>query len=306
MSALLAALLLQYVVSVKAGLVNHVQGIVNVAEGETARVARPIRTGEDGYAEVLLTPGSFMRLGENSEARIDDANLASVKVTVLHGPMVVEVVEISRNAPITITTGNLVTKIVDSGIYRFTDGAATVIQGKLQTPDSKLTWEKGWQVFFQDNYRARKAAKVQVTSLDLYSETRSSLIARANNALANSMSVPAGYNVYDSWLYDPAIGMYTFFPHYGFRSPYGYRYYDVGRGRVVRHNNNNGSSYDNNVSSGGNNSNSGGNSNSNSGGGNSGGGAPAPAPVVSTPSGQQSAPAVYIESKDSPVGATTK
>src|SRR5262249_9262739 len=157
------------------------------------------------------------------------------------------------------------------GIYKFADGTATVIEGKLQTPDSQLTWEKGWQVFFQDSYRARKAAKTQVTSLDLYSEKRSSLIARANNTLAASMNSSMGYNVYDAWLFDPLIGMYTFFPRNGFRSPYGYRYYDVGHGRVARHNGNNGGAgYDPGVgSSGGNNTgNSGGGGNS----GNSGGG----------------------------------
>ncbi len=299
MPILLAALMMQFVVSVKAGLVNHVQGTANVAEMEMARVNRPIRTGADGYVEVLLRPGSFLRLGEDSEATIDDADLARVKLTVTRGPAVVEVVEIDSQFPITVTTGNLTTKIVAGGIYRFADGTATVIQGKLQTADSKLTYEKGWQIFFKNNYRARKVGNTQVTSLDVYSQARSEEIARANFSLASSLSGPTSYGIYDLWLFSPQFGMYTFIPRAGFRSPYGFRYYGVGNG-VVR---NAGRTQDNSNSSGqSNNPNSGGNSNS--GNSNSGGETPGAPAVANTPSGERTAPAVYIESKSSPAGAT--
>src|SRR5438874_2125543 len=130
MSVFIAALLLQYVVSVKAGLVNHVQGTANVASLETVRAGHSIKTGTDGYVEILLRPGSFLRLGENSEAILDDTDLASVKVTILNGPALVEASELNKEHPITVTTGNLTTKIMDDGIYRFEDGTATVLQGK--------------------------------------------------------------------------------------------------------------------------------------------------------------------------------
>jgi hypothetical protein len=302
MTVLEAALLMQLVVSVKAGLVNHVQGDVNVKEMETARVNRPIRTGTDGYVEVLLRPGSFLRLGETSEAVIDDADLARVKVTVTRGPAVIEVVEISSEFPITVTTGNLTTKIVSSGIYRFQDGTATVIQGKLQTINPRLTYEKGWEVFFKDSYRARKAAKIQVTSLDVYSQARSAEIARANYSLASSLSGPSTYSVYDVWLFSQQFGMYTFIPHAGFRSYYGHQYYDVRSRPVARDSGHNGPSSGTSTSTP---TPPRDNGNSNSG-GNNGTSSPAPAPVASTPAGETTAPAVYIESKSSPVGATVK
>jgi hypothetical protein len=302
MPALIVLLLMQYVVSVKAGLVNHVQGTANVAEMEMARAARPIRTGIDGYVEVLLRPGSFLRLGENSEAILDDVDLTRVKLTLTRGPAVIEVIDISKDYPITVTTGNLTSKIVASGIYRFEDGVATVIQGKLQTADSKLTYEKGWQLFFKDNYRARKAPNVQVTSLDIYSQARSQEIAQANYALAMSVSGPGSYGIYNAWVYSPFYDLYTFIPLSRFRSPYGYFYYGVGDGRS----NHRPSSYTGSTGT----SNPGTSmppaprpdtgSNNNSG----SGGASAPAPTASTPSGERTSPAVYIESKSSTVGAT--
>jgi hypothetical protein len=304
MQVLIAALMLQYVISVKAGLVNHVQGTANVAMMETVRAGHSIHTGRDGYVEILLRPGSFLRLGEDSEATLDDTDLASVKVTITRGPALVEAAEISKDHPITVTTGNLTTKITNSGIYRFENGVATVLLGKLQTGDSKLTYEKGWQVFFQDNYRARKTNKMLETSLDVYSQSRSATIAEANLSMVSTLS-PASYSSFDIWLYSPYLRLYTFIPTSDYRSPYGYRYYGVSGARVVRQN---GGSYS--TASGTTSSSSGGNTtsptpvdNSNNSGG---GGAPAPAPIVSTPAGEPSTPATYVDSKNSAVGATVR
>jgi hypothetical protein len=302
MPVFIAALLLQYVISTKAGLVNHVEGTANVDAMETVRAGHPISTGADGYVEILLRPGSFLRLGENSEATLNDTDLASVKVAILRGPALIEAAEINKAHPITVTTGNLTTKIVESGIYKFENGVATVLQGKLQTDDSKLTYEKGWQVFFLDNYRARKTGKMTETSLDVYSQTRSGVISNANLSLVSTLAGSANYSEFDLWLFSPYLRLYTFIPRADFRSPYGNRYYAVPAGRVVRREGGNGSTSgttasNNNPSTPAPVDN---NNNSNN------GGAPAPVPVVSTPSGQQSAPATYIDSKNSPVGATTR
>jgi hypothetical protein len=297
-SALLALVLMQYVVSVKAGLVNHVQGTANVVEMEQVRQGHSIQTADNGYAEVLLTPGSFLRIGENSAVVLDGVDLESVKLRVLRGPAVIEVVEINKKFPIKVTTAELTTNIIAPGIYRFEDGVATVLDGKLQTAESGLTYDKGWEIFIQDNYRARKIKKVQPTSLDIYSQARSQRVSSANATLAASIN-PSSIAFSDPfWLFTPDFGFYTYIPRGQHRSPYGYNYYAVGR-RISTPNYSNTSGSQTNtssntaapISSGGNTSSDGG-----------GGGA---APVtVSTPSGERSAPAVYIESKSSPVGAT--
>jgi hypothetical protein len=157
---------------------------------EMTRPGEPIQTAEDGYVEVLLTPGSFLRIGENSAVVLDGVELESVSLRVVQGPAVIEVIDIDKNYPIRVTTGNLTMSVVGAGIYRFSDGVATVLDGKLETPDSKLSYKKGWQVFFQDNYRARKTGKIQVASLDVYSQTRSQTIAGANAALASRLMAP--------------------------------------------------------------------------------------------------------------------
>jgi hypothetical protein len=291
---------MQYVVSVKAGLVNHVQGTANVVEMEQVRQGHSIQTAHDGYVEVLLTPGSFLRIGGNSAVVLDGVELESVSLRVLDGPAVIEVVDINKKFPINVRTGDLSTNITASGIYRFEDGVATIIDGKLQTADSRLTYEKGWEVFIKDNYRARKVKTVKTTDLDVYSRVRSQTIAEINASLAASLS--PSYGLSDPyWLFAPTFGYYTFISHRNYRSPYGYRYYGVRTRRVVTATYSSSSGVDasqrppTNTTPG--------NSNSNSGDGGGGGGAPAPV-TVSTPAGERSAPAVYIESKRTPVGAT--
>jgi len=302
MAVFFAALLMQYVVSIKAGLVNHVQGSANVVALESVRAGHSIKTGPDGYVEILLRPGSFLRLGENSEATIDDTDLATVKVTIVRGPALVEAGErVGRDRPITITTGNLTTAIIQTGIYRFENGQATVLQGKLVTGDSKLTYAKGWQVFYKDNYRARKAEKIQETSLDLYSQQRSGMIAQANLSLTNSLSGSPTYNSFDVWLFSANLHCFTFIPGTNVRSPYGYRLYAV-NSRIARNYADYGSpaTASNNTSGGGNTAAPQDNSNSGA------VPAPAPAPTASTPSGQVSTPGTYVDSKNTAVGATVR
>ena len=299
-STLLMFALMQYVVSVKAGLVNHVQGTANVVEMEQVRQGHSIETADNGYAEVLLTPGSFLRVGGNSSVVLDGVDLESVSLRVLEGPAVIEVIDINKKHPIKVTTGILSMNIISTGIYRFEDGVATVINGKLQTADSGLTYGKGWQVFIKDNYRARKAQTLQATSLDVYSQARSQTIAEANAALAASLSPSYGFTD-PYWLFAPNFGYYTFMPHGHFRSPYGFSYYAAGRRPVIQQR------YPSTVDAGSSRPPSGNTSapSAPSGGNENGGGGGAPAPVtVSTPAGERSAPAVYIESKSTPVGAT--
>jgi len=280
--------------------VNHVQGSANVTTMQTVKAGQSIKTGSDGYVEILLRPGSFLRLGEDSEAMLDDTDLATVKVTILHGPALIEAAELNKDHPITVTTGNLTTMIRSSGLYKFENGIATVLQGKLQTTDLKLTYEKGWQVFYQDNYRARKPEILYRTSLESFSESRSGVIAGANISMLSTMG-PAVFNDSDIWLYSPNVGLYTFIPRSDYRSPYGNRYFG--------HANRTGRNYygfDNNSGTTASASNTSNRTSSDTANSSSGGGAAAPAPTASTPAGEVSTPAVYIESKNAPVGATTR
>ena len=230
MTNLAFILLMQYVVSTKAGMVNHVEGNVSLKATESAAAGVPIATGPGGYAEILLHPGSFLRLGENSQAAIDNVDLDNIVVRTISGESIIEVTEMDDDFPITVTSRNLTVEIVQSGLYRFEDGRASVLSGRIRTKGTAISYKKGWAVFSPTGgVRATKLAKnVKPTSLDIWSKNRSGLIANANvdtvQTFLDNRSSSAWEQVITtgrSWVWIPQIGIWTYMPGSRVHSPYG-------------------------------------------------------------------------------------
>jgi len=284
--------MMQLVVATKAGLVNHVQGMTNVRATEIVKAGAPIRTAPDGYVEVLLTPGSYLRMAGNSEVVLNSVELSDVSLSINQGVANVEVVELNGEQGISVTTGNLTVQVIDAGIYRFGDGIATVIEGRLQTVDPKIIYKKGWQLSYTDTYRAQRISDKDLSALDVFSKKRSELIASANMTLAPVVQRSGFSQASPYWVYSPAIGLYTYIPFGNRRSPYGFRYYGVepifviGGPAGTRTANSDTNSRPSSGSA----------SSSSSGGGSFGGGSP----VFSTPSGGSSSPGEYSGSKNPP------
>ena len=89
------------VVSAQAGGVNYVSGSVSVKhKGETTWEALTTeqnldsgdtaRTAAYGRVEVLLNPGSYLRVGENSEFELADSSLDNLRIKMLKGSAVIE------------------------------------------------------------------------------------------------------------------------------------------------------------------------------------------------------------------------
>jgi uncharacterized membrane protein YgcG len=295
--SLILALMMQLVVATKAGLVNYSQGMTNVKSAQLIAAGAPIKTAPDGYVEVLLTPGSYLRMAGNSEVVLDNVDLAEVAVRIVTGIVNVEVVDINREFPINVTTGNLKLQIADPGIYRFGDGVATIIEGQLQTVDPRVTYKKGWQLAYTTTIRAQRISDLELTALDTFSKKRSELIASANMALAPVLQQSGYTNNSPFWLYSPSVGLYTFIPFGNRRSPYGFRYRGVeppyvGVGRNMNSNGGDGGGGRTGAASS-----SGGNSSSGS--FNSAG-----ERTFSTPSGGSKSPGEYSGSKNPPARPT--
>lgn len=229
-STLALMLLMQFVVSTKAGLVNYVQGDVNVKVAQNIEPGLPIKTGPGGFAEILLNPGSYLRLNENSEAMLDGVELTDIAVRIVSGTAIIEAIGFDKDTSLKVTSGNLTAEIIKDGIFMFSRDKVTILEGKLQTADSKIVFTKGWQLSKDESYRAIKAPKGVSTVLETWSRNRSELISMANMNIANSLRrMPAFTSSWiDCWLWVPSFGAYTFMPGYRFRSPYGYRYVTFG------------------------------------------------------------------------------
>lgn len=229
MTSLMLMLMMQYVISTKAGLVNHVQGDANVKATKMVEAGSPIKTGPGGLAEILLNPGSYLRLGENSSAVLDGVELTNIAVRITSGTAVIEAVGFDKQAPLKVTSGNLKTEIIKDGVYMFSDDKVTIVEGKLQAADNKIVFTKGWQVSNEAGYRAIRAPKGNASALESWSRNRSELIAMANLNISKTLrQAPMMGTLIDCWLWVPSFGAFTFMPGYHFRSPYGYRYESFG------------------------------------------------------------------------------
>src|SRR2546426_5859219 len=121
--------LAQSVISAKSGLVDYVEGRV-LLDGKPVEVKITVfpeikenmefRT-EDGRAEVLLNPGVFLRLGENSAIRMVSNKLSDSRVEFLSGSAIVESSgELAqKDDSVTILYKSAAVHLRKKGIYRF-------------------------------------------------------------------------------------------------------------------------------------------------------------------------------------------
>src|SRR5438034_7241679 len=91
-----------FVVSTKAGLVNYVQGSATVKAATSIPAGKPIGTGPGGALEILLNPGSYLRMGENSTVVLDTIELTDIALRILQGSAVIEASGIDKELPIKV------------------------------------------------------------------------------------------------------------------------------------------------------------------------------------------------------------
>ena len=144
----------QYVISAKAGGVNLVEGPVNVThvdgrsgivmKGDNIEIGERVSTGADGRVEILLNPGSYIRLGGNSSLEFKTTSLDNLQIKFLSGSAIFEVFATDKFR-VNIMTPKEKLAIFETGVYRVDlekDGSGTiaVTEGKAVIgPVAKLT-----------------------------------------------------------------------------------------------------------------------------------------------------------------------
>ena len=220
----------QFLVSTKAGIVNYVQGSATVKAATSVPAGKPIATGPGGAIEILLNPGSYLRMGENSQVVLERIELSDIALRVLQGSAVVEANGVDKDLPLTVNVGKLKMEIIKDGIYLFADGKVVVVDGKIRDGNNGLVYSKGYRISDDQGYRAQKV-KTFTTPLELWSQQRDQQIARANLNVANSLrqntNLPMA-SFLDVWLWSPLYASFIYMPGGRYRSPYGYSYRSVG------------------------------------------------------------------------------
>jgi len=227
----LAFVLMQFMISAKAGLVNYVDGQANVRLHEQVPTGASIQTGPDSHVELLLNPGSFLRLDENSTVVLDTVELTNIAVRVVVGGALLDAAEIDKRTPIRVTTGSLTVLISSAGMYRFSGDTAAVLDGKLRTADSSSTVKKGREITANGGQyeQTRVPVNAALDGLEVWSRQRAGQLATANALAYNSNSTgsvvyPNGYSNGAAWMYSPFLSGFTFIPRNPYRSYYGYSF----------------------------------------------------------------------------------
>jgi len=230
-------LVMQFIISAQAGLVNYVQGPASVKVHDQVLAGTPVATSS-GRVEILLNPGSFLRLDRNTNVVFDSVDLTRISVHVVSGNAMIETANVDKHFPIFVTTGNLQVKIVSPGLYRFSGDTAGVLDGKLQLANASTSIKKGKEITAVGGQFQQSPLPSSVTfdALNQWSAGRSQVLARANTVAyyrqVSGSYFPFAYSYAglgnigygNSWVYSPFLDGYTFIPQWGYRSFYGYSF----------------------------------------------------------------------------------
>src|SRR5262249_44010585 len=241
----------QYLTSTKAGFVNYTSGKVYIyrhdsEDGEKGRASlgTQMREGDrlstdaSSYAEVLLNPGSYLRVNENAEIIAQSTDSAKVRFEFVRGSIIAEIGEMEKKSPIEIVTSHGSIFIAKNGLYRIDEkGSSTLVsvrQGEIMigtaadiAANKAAKYGRGKVVTLtvSSNPEIAKIDKDASDGFDRWSFSRANALTAANvSALRRNRTYSAFAG---GWIYDSFYNCYTFMPYRGiFYSPYGFSFFN--------------------------------------------------------------------------------
>ncbi|MFL6416306.1 MAG: hypothetical protein ACJ74Y_11645 [Bryobacteraceae bacterium] len=240
-----------YTVSAKPGAVNYVEGAaylngtpVNEKDLKTTFLnANDILSTDLGKAEVLLAPGVFLRMGDNTKIRMVSPSLVATQVEVLNGEAMVESTGLVKGSSVQVISHGGSTSIEKNGLYRFLADdppSVSVLDGKAAVTYSDRTVDvkKGRQVILAENLKPEKFDAKKDDELYAWSNVRSEFDAAASYRVARSAQMGLLGSAYapgmggvgnPGWFWDSAFSSWAWLPGAGaFYSPFGYGFYSPG------------------------------------------------------------------------------
>jgi hypothetical protein len=221
-------------------MIHYVEGQVQL-EGQTVEPKfgefPEVKNGQtlattDGRVEVLLTPGVFLRLSEDSSFKMVSNKLESTALEVVSGSALIEVDELLKDNSIQIKVKDATVELSKKGLYRFEADPARlrVYDGEARVTSGEQTSiaHKGRQVDLNGVLVASNFDPKATDAFYRWASRRSSYIATANvsSARAAGQSGWLSSGQYGSWAYNPWFGMFTYLPGSGYGyNPFGWSYF---------------------------------------------------------------------------------
>jgi hypothetical protein len=228
----------QHVISAQAGLINYTEGpvLLNGRESQPTRGVFPQMKEEDmlrtttGRAELLLSPGVFLRVGRGSSFRLVSDKVTDSKVELLTGSLVLEAGEIQKNMAVTLMFGDATISIRKRGLYRLAAEPAElrVFDGKaaVEAGGTRVELGRGRRLALDGDAVAVKFNRKNLDSLDQWSSRRAEYLAFVNLSTAQTLMNRGSSLRCNGWCFNSFYGLVTFVPMSGYYfSPYGYYFY---------------------------------------------------------------------------------
>lgn len=231
----------QSITSAHSGTIHYMEGDVSL-DGQTLtpkparfdemREAQVLRTGR-GRAEVLLTPGVFLRIAENSAVRMLDNRLASTRLEFLEGSAMVETEDPKvsvTNAPVTIIHNGFELRLAKQGLVEINSDPAEVRvykgQAEVSSSTDRIKVLEGKLAPLTPVLTTEKFDPKTGDDLYLWSRDRSESLSAASMASARYLSDSRSTPWQGGWFLNPYMGMYTYVPMTGMMSsPFGFGFY---------------------------------------------------------------------------------
>jgi hypothetical protein len=244
----------QSITSAHSGTVHYFQGDVSIdgvqLESKAGRFAeikeQSILRTALGRAEVLLTPGVFLRVGENSEIKMLDNRLANTRVEMLSGIAMIEADDPQmsvKDSPVTLIYKDYEIQMVKHGLVEVSSGSAQVkvykgealVTAANAAGNNHVVVKDGHVLDFTQSMAVTKFDDKNADDLYVWSRDRSQALSTANMSSARTLNPSgAGYGFAGAgaggwnggWYYNPSFGMFTYVPVAGtLWNPWGYGFF---------------------------------------------------------------------------------
>jgi len=191
----------QSVISAHSGTIHYTEGQVSLDGnavqpkfGEFPEVkSGQVLSTQDGRAEILLTPGVFLRLAENSSFKMVSNQLSNTRLEVQSGEAMIEVGELLPDNAIAVVFHQGDISIARRGLYRFDsdpaklrvyDGEASVVS---PSTDPTIVRKGHELIFGEAKLEARTFDAKETDEFYRWSARRDEYVAEANITSAKSV-----------------------------------------------------------------------------------------------------------------------
>ncbi len=226
------------------GMLNYVEGQASIGNQDltsksigTAQI-QPGQslTTQNGRAEVLLIPGTFLRIGRDSEVKMISPDLTNTEIAIEKGQATVETTDLHKQNDLRVQENGATVRIQKNGFYAFNadENLVRVLDGQamVQVNDRNVKIKGDHELnLAAPKLKTTKFDKKAYEDSDLYkwSSLRSAYVAEANADLAPTYIVNGFYGpgwVGAGWYWSPWFSCYTFIPTGGvFYTPFGWGFY---------------------------------------------------------------------------------